>query len=326
VHRPHRSIEVFDISLMAVVTKAMGAFLVIMLLLMPYYSSGSLGDKAAAEAAQQLKEAQQKLQALAQQLSGRSPDEIAKMLQDALDRLAKAETAIAQLKRDNDALNAQARRLDSQNAELRDELARADAERKKVRLSGLLINSDCADVRLEFGVMAKSEYFETADKRHLTNLLNHVLTLGTNVTSTADEAVASNPSQAAVPRGHGMRFDHSIFQYDAPPGDYYLVVASTAKPVTKIDDLDSHVLKHVPTACHALLNFTYAVPTKNILSSFWIREIALSQDDYAVMPAELTVGEDKVSWFNPSAEALAWLRDQIAHAEKEETPSKTLVQ
>ncbi len=171
---------------MAVVTKAMGAFLVIMLLLMPYYSSGSLGDKSAAEAANELKEAQQKLQTLSQQLSGRNPQEIAKALQDALDRLARAETAIAQLKRDNDALNAQARRLDSQNAELRDELAKADAEWKKVRLSGLLINSECTDVRLEYGVMTKSEYFETAGKRRLTNLLNHLLTLGTNVTSTAD--------------------------------------------------------------------------------------------------------------------------------------------
>lgn len=36
--RPNRQIEVFDISLIAVVTKAMGAFLLVMLL-MPYYSS-----------------------------------------------------------------------------------------------------------------------------------------------------------------------------------------------------------------------------------------------------------------------------------------------
>jgi hypothetical protein len=37
MRRPHRSIETFDISLMAVVTKAMGAFLVMMLLLIPSY-------------------------------------------------------------------------------------------------------------------------------------------------------------------------------------------------------------------------------------------------------------------------------------------------
>ena len=45
--RPHRSIETFDISLMAVVTKAMGAFLVLMLLLMPYYTSEPMGQKEA---------------------------------------------------------------------------------------------------------------------------------------------------------------------------------------------------------------------------------------------------------------------------------------
>lgn len=37
MRRPHRNIETFDISLMAVVTKAMGAFLVMMLLLIPSY-------------------------------------------------------------------------------------------------------------------------------------------------------------------------------------------------------------------------------------------------------------------------------------------------
>ena len=34
-HKPARQIEVFDISLMAVVTKAMGAFLVLTVLLLP---------------------------------------------------------------------------------------------------------------------------------------------------------------------------------------------------------------------------------------------------------------------------------------------------
>lgn len=37
LRRPHRSIETFDIALMAVVTKAMGAFLILMLLMIPSY-------------------------------------------------------------------------------------------------------------------------------------------------------------------------------------------------------------------------------------------------------------------------------------------------
>jgi len=39
LRRPKRSIEVFDIALMAVVTKAMGAFLVLMLLMLPSYNN-----------------------------------------------------------------------------------------------------------------------------------------------------------------------------------------------------------------------------------------------------------------------------------------------
>jgi hypothetical protein len=38
LHRPRRSIETFDIALMAVVTKAMGAFLVLMLIMLPSYN------------------------------------------------------------------------------------------------------------------------------------------------------------------------------------------------------------------------------------------------------------------------------------------------
>lgn len=326
MRRPHRSIEVFDISLMAVVTKAMGAFLVIMLLLMPYYSSGSLGDKSAAEATKQLAEAQQKLQALSQQLLGRSPEEMANTLQEALERLQQAQTAIAQLKRDNDALNAQAQRLDSQNAQLLDQVAKAEAEQKKIRLNGLLINSDCTNVRLQFGVMSKDEYLETADKRHLTDLLNHTLTLGTALTFTAEDAIAVNPEQASMPRGHGMQFDHSTFQYDAQPGDYYLVVASTAKAASKIDGLDGHVLAHIPATCHALLSFTYYVPTKDTLTSYFIREITLTKDDYAIMLGKLTVAEDKVDWFDPSADLLAWLHDQITQAQKEDAPGNALDQ
>ena len=64
--------------------------------------------------------------------------------EEALERLQQAQTAITQLKRDNDALNAQAQRLDSQNKELLDQLARAESDERKIRLSGLLINSECS--------------------------------------------------------------------------------------------------------------------------------------------------------------------------------------
>ncbi|HUI15972.1 MAG TPA: hypothetical protein VL048_21130 [Xanthobacteraceae bacterium] len=122
-----------------------------------------------------------------------------------------------------------------------------------------------------------------------------------------------------------MKFDHSTFQYDAEPGEYYLVVAGTAKASKKVDGLDSHVLTPVPATCHALLSFIYYVPTKKTFSTYFTSEITLTKNDYAVMLAQLTVTEDKVDWFNPSADSVAWLHDQIAHAEKENPEDKTLV-
>lgn len=61
MRRPNRSIETFDISLMAVVTKAMGAFLVMMLLLLPYYSSSSLGKDEAQDLAKKVQDADAKI-------------------------------------------------------------------------------------------------------------------------------------------------------------------------------------------------------------------------------------------------------------------------
>jgi hypothetical protein len=59
LRRPNRSIEVFDISLMNVVTKAMGAFLVLMLLLYPHHQRMRQAQRKVEQAAaksQQLKE------------------------------------------------------------------------------------------------------------------------------------------------------------------------------------------------------------------------------------------------------------------------------
>ena len=86
---------------MAVVTKAMGAFLVLMLLLMPYYSSGPVGEQNAAQLAQTITAAQKELDLAVQKLAqGKAdPNEIAKLLDEALRRLREAQELMARLKR-----------------------------------------------------------------------------------------------------------------------------------------------------------------------------------------------------------------------------------
>ena len=69
MRRSNRNIETFDISLMAVVTKAMGAFLVLMLLLMPYYSSGPIGQQAAADLAKKVEQADLKIREVIDKLN-----------------------------------------------------------------------------------------------------------------------------------------------------------------------------------------------------------------------------------------------------------------
>lgn len=322
MHRPHRSIEVFDISLMAVVTKAMGAFLVLMLLLMPYYSSGSLGDKSAADAAKALAEAQQQLKAATEQLANRNPEDLAKSLEEARRRLEEAQKFIAQLKRDNDALNSQARRLDAENSALRDQLAKLESDQRKIRFTGYLVNWDCAGVRIALGLLTNTAYVkETKNNPKLTYLLNHVISLGNSSTFTEDDVIADNPDQSAVARGHGMRFDQSNFRYAAEPGNYYLVLASTSKSLTKIDGIDGYALKRVASDCRVLLSLNYYVPVSDSYSSYYARELTLSKSDYAIMLGQLAVTADKVDWQAPPAEAIAWLRDQIDHAQKEPVPA-----
>lgn len=123
MRRPHRSIETFDISLMAVVTKAMGAFLVLMLLLMPYYSSSPMGQDTANDLAGKIEKVKKDVQEVRERLQGASNEDLRKLLADALAQLDEARKLIDELKRMNDALNAQVKRLEGENDSLKGQVA-----------------------------------------------------------------------------------------------------------------------------------------------------------------------------------------------------------
>src|SRR5579863_6397236 len=123
MRRPHRSIEVFDISLMAVVTKAMGAFLVLMLLLMPYYSSGPIGQQEARDLAAKVEQVNQNIKAVMDELSTASAEDLRKRLEDALKQLDEAQKLITELQHANDALNSQVSRLEDEKATLASQVA-----------------------------------------------------------------------------------------------------------------------------------------------------------------------------------------------------------
>lgn len=125
MRRPHRSIETFDISLMAVVTKAMGAFLVLMLLLMPYYSSSPLGKEEAQELAHKVQEADQKI---ARVLETLGPGDSNSVLSSAREELGSGQKLIDQLKRAIDQMGAQVVRLDGKVAALTKDLEKLKSD------------------------------------------------------------------------------------------------------------------------------------------------------------------------------------------------------
>ncbi|MBS0250217.1 MAG: hypothetical protein JSR78_04050 [Proteobacteria bacterium] len=106
-----------EIAMMAVITKAMGAFLVLMIVLLPYYTSDPVAQRTADEATEQVDQAKKKLQEAQDKLKkGRLTDEEIDALLDELDeatrQLEEALLNIRQLKIQVDQLTSQVKRLE----------------------------------------------------------------------------------------------------------------------------------------------------------------------------------------------------------------------
>jgi len=109
--------------LMAVVTKAMGAFLVLMLLLMPYYSSSPIGTKEAQELTLKVQAADATIKDVLNKLGDQSA--LGKDLETAHENLGSGAQLIGQLKRAIDQLSGQVKRLEDQVKEKADALDQA---------------------------------------------------------------------------------------------------------------------------------------------------------------------------------------------------------
>jgi uncharacterized membrane protein len=123
-----------EIAMMAVITKAMGAFLVIMILLLPYYTSEPVAQRTAEQATEQVEQAKQQLQQAQEALKrGRLTDEeieeLLKKLEEALRQLEEALLYIRQLKIEVDQLTAQVNRLEREVEAQRREI---EAQRREI--------------------------------------------------------------------------------------------------------------------------------------------------------------------------------------------------
>ncbi len=141
--RPRREAGGGEIALMAVITKAMGAFLVLVVIMLPHYSYTLIQNRTAEAAQSQIDQALGKANEISDQLKkGRLTDEeIDKLLKDIEDikkQLAGLQTLVAALKNELDQARAEIARLTESNKRLEIEVAalKAEIEELKKHLGG----------------------------------------------------------------------------------------------------------------------------------------------------------------------------------------------
>ena len=127
-----------EIAMMAVITKAMGAFLVLMIILLPYYTSDPVAQRTAEETTEQVEKAKEQLQqaqaALKKgRLTDEEIDELLALLVKAIQNLEEALLNIHQLKLQVDHLTAQVNRLEAEVAAQQQEIAALKEEIERLK-------------------------------------------------------------------------------------------------------------------------------------------------------------------------------------------------
>jgi hypothetical protein len=327
MRRPHRTIEVFDISLMAVVTKAMGAFLVLMVVFMPYYSSGPLGQQTAAGIEQSMTESQQDLtDAMKKLVEHKDPDEIAKLLEQVRRKLEWARQQIAQLRRANDQLNAQAERYRAENEQLRKKAEQLEQALKSDThfLGGTLVNWDCLDVTFDFGALTVDTTW--GGDKNIRHGFNGGTTIG--VSDSNDDTSLNAASRATAP-GEGSHFNNALFFTAVYPKTRYMIVVAKKRlgQGEKIGPFQSaKPLSRSKQDCTVYLTLqrttvTYDEKRKEIAPKSTYADISrkfvIPKDLYAALLFDMEVNEQGgLSIKAVTDQENNWLADQIAHAVK----------
>jgi hypothetical protein len=168
LRRPSRQIEVFDISLMAVVTKAMGAFLVLFVLVLPYYTSDPDVDTTSGKAHEQLENMRKEIENIARQVGANPADTGA--LEAAIRRmreaLGEADDKIDQLSKEASALSSQLKRAREELANAQTQLASAEAlsQRAQIAEAEMEVTANQALRTRRAALVAEAEMEATANQ------------------------------------------------------------------------------------------------------------------------------------------------------------------
>ncbi len=157
-----------EIALMAVITKAMGAFLVLVVIMLPHYTFVLKANQTAEKAQDQINQAMSKAEAVADALKkGRLTDEeIDKLLAEIADikrQLEELKFKVAALKNELDQSHAEIARLQKKQAELEAEIARLREEVEKLKNADMPTTvavvswKSCPGGRIDMQVQSNSE-------------------------------------------------------------------------------------------------------------------------------------------------------------------------
>lgn len=128
--RPRRQVEVFDIAIVAVVTKALGAFIVLVIMLLPYYRSDPANAPAVQAVRDHLRDARLAIEMVQQALNEKAPDPAALsgLVERSRQSLDEAQGFVQALRNSLDQASAQIGRLEAREADLEQQIAKLQAE------------------------------------------------------------------------------------------------------------------------------------------------------------------------------------------------------
>jgi len=317
---------------MAVVTKAMGAFLVMMLLLLPYYSSGPIGQKSAEDLAAQVDKIEKDIQSVIDSLKTASPEDLRQRLQEALDELGQAQKLLAELKRANDALNAQVKRLQDDNttltaqiAQLQQQLASAQQQRDALKSQVAQLQQQNSDLQRQVADSSKAILMGQVTNWSCPDGLLLVVgayPLDGNMVF-ADHSEEKYFFDSSAGLGHLDVGDGkagrstSVFLYQGYDGQKLAIVAQSrsATRTVKRKGNDFALLQRPATPCSG--QFMLQLKTEDgAVSLLDVVTVSVDPNSYVSVVGDLVATDKAVTLNSPSAQTMSWVQDQLNHAEK----------
>lgn len=158
MRRASRQIEVFDISLMAVVTKAMGAFLVLMILLMPYYKSNPTYQAPVKDLSKELNDVQKQLDDMKRKLGSDNSDPAAmrQELDESRQQIAQAQKSMDKLSKQLDQAWSQYQQAKDENSRLQQQVATAQQQVAQAQSQSQAAQQQAAQAQADTSALSKT--------------------------------------------------------------------------------------------------------------------------------------------------------------------------